>query len=402
MEQKNNRIPELRFPEFVNDGEWEVNEVGNIFEITRGYVLSMSMVNDYQTNENPYPVYSSQTKNNGLAGFYKNYLYENAITWTTDGANAGDVNYRNGKFYCTNVCGVLISKEGFANKCISEIINSVAKNYVSYVGNPKLMNGVMSKIKIPVPKIKEQQKIADCLTSLDELITAHSDKLENLKSHKKGLLQNLFPQENQKVPTYRFPEFPDSYQKIGFSELGNIKIGLTHKPDYIKSGVPFLSSKNISKGYIDFENIHYISFEKFKSMPESTKPKIGDILFTRVGSNLGNPIVLEENIEFGIFVSLGAFRVNNKAHNYYIKYWMESDLFWKQLNQKVAGGAKDNLNSTWLREFELDIPSVVEQQKIAECLLAVDQLITAQTEKIEQLKNHKKGLMQGLFPKIEN
>jgi type I restriction enzyme S subunit len=79
---------------------------------------------------------------------------------------------------------------------------------------------------------------------------------------------------------------------------------------------------------------------------------------------------------------------------------MESDLFWKQVNQKVAGGAKDNLNSNWLREFELFIPSIEEQQKIASCLSSLDALITAQAEKIEQLKQHKKGLMQGLFPKI--
>ena len=81
---------------------------------------------------------------------------------------------------------------------------------------------------------------------------------------------------------------------------------------------------------------------------------------------------------------------------------MESDLFWKQVNQKVAGGAKDNLNSTWLKEFELYIPSVQEQQKIASCLSSLDKLIIAQAKKIEQLKLHKKGLMQGLFPKIKD
>jgi type I restriction enzyme S subunit len=236
--------------------------------------------------------------------------------------------------------------------------------------------------------------------SLDEAIATHSQKLNLLKDHKKALMQNLFPQEGETNPKYRFPDFTRPLSKVGFADLGDIKIGLTHKPDYISSGVPFLSSKNISGGFINFNNVQYISSEKFESMPESTKPKFGDILFTRVGSNLGNPIVLERKIEFGIFVSLGAFRVNKKANNIYIKYWMESDLFWKQVNQKVAGGAKDNLNSNWLREFELFIPSIEEQQKIASCLSSLDALITAQAEKIEQLKQHKKGLMQGLFPKI--
>jgi len=201
-ETKNTLVPKLRFPEFVNDGEWEKKEIGEVFEITRGYVLAMNLVKENHSDETPYPVYSSQTKNNGLAGFYKDYLYEDAITWTTDGANAGDVNFRTEKFYCTNVCGVLINKNGFANKCIAELINSVSKKYVSYVGNPKLMNGVMSKIVIPFPSLKEQQKIADCLSSLDEYITAQTEKIEALKAHKKGLMQQIFPAEGETVPKF--------------------------------------------------------------------------------------------------------------------------------------------------------------------------------------------------------
>lgn len=211
----------------------------------------------------------------------------------------------------------------------------------------------------------------------------------------------LMNKEEQKlIPKLRFPEFDSEYQDVGFSELGKIKIGLTHKPDYIDSGIPFLSSKNISNGYIDFKDINYISEEKFLSMPDSTKPKVGDILFTRVGSNLGNPIIVKEDVEFGIFVSLGFFRVNRRADNKYVRYWMDSDLFWKQVEQKVAGGAKMNLNSTWLKEFRLAIPTnKKEQQKIANCLSSLDNLITAETEKLDLLKDHKKGLLQQLFPK---
>ncbi len=207
-------------------------------------------------------------------------------------------------------------------------------------------------------------------------------------------------EEQKLIPKLRFPEFDSEYQDVGFSELGKIKIGLTHKPDYIDSGIPFLSSKNISNGYIDFKDINYISEEKFLSMPDSTKPKVGDILFTRVGSNLGNPIIVKEDVEFGIFVSLGFFRVNRRADNKYVRYWMDSDLFWKQVEQKVAGGAKMNLNSTWLKEFRLAIPTnKKEQQKIANCLSSLDNLITAETEKLDLLKDHKKGLLQQLFPK---
>ncbi len=185
--------PRLRFPEFRGKGEWEEKEVGEVFRVTRGEVLAMPLVKDERTEDAPYPVYSSQTKNVGLAGYYLEYLYEDAITWTTDGANAGDVNYRPGKFFCTNVCGVLISDKGFANPCTAALINSVSRQHVSYVGNPKLMNGVMAKIRVAFPPPAEQQVIADCLTALDTRIAAQAAKIETLKQHKRGLMQQLFP-----------------------------------------------------------------------------------------------------------------------------------------------------------------------------------------------------------------
>ena len=185
---------ELRFKDDNGNDfpEWEVREVGEVFKITRGNVLAMNLVSNQCNEKNTYPVYSSQTKNNGLAGYYTDFLFEDAITWTTDGANAGDVNYRSGKFYCTNVCGVLISNEGYANSCIAELINSVSKNYVSYVGNPKLMNGVMSEIKIPFPSLPEQTKIANFLSSIDSKIDIENQLLQKLEEQKKFLLQNMF------------------------------------------------------------------------------------------------------------------------------------------------------------------------------------------------------------------
>lgn len=186
-------MPKRRFPEFRDKGEWEEKAIGEVFDVTRGYVLSMGMVNEQHSTETPFPVYSSQTKKKGLAGYYSEFLYENAITWTTDGANAGEVNYRKGKFYCTNVCGVLVNNQGQANPCIAALLNTVTHKHVSYVGNPKLMNGVMSKIVIPFPTLEEQQRIADCLASIDELINAQSEKVDALKNHKRGLMQQLFP-----------------------------------------------------------------------------------------------------------------------------------------------------------------------------------------------------------------
>lgn len=188
---------EIRFKDDNGEDypEWEENKIADIFKITRGYVLAKTDIKEKITDNFIYPVFSSQTLNNGLMGFYNKYLYENSITWTTDGANAGTVKYRTGKFYCTNVCGVLIS-DIYSNKCIAEILAKEAPKHVSYIGNPKLMNNVMGAIKIIIPiSLEEQQKIANFLSDIDNKIELLENKLELLKNEKKGMMQKLLTGE---------------------------------------------------------------------------------------------------------------------------------------------------------------------------------------------------------------
>ncbi len=156
---------------------WEQRKVADVFKITRGYVLSATKTKAEPSAVAPYPVYSSQTKDNGLMGYYSDYLYDTAITWTTDGANAGTVRFRPEKFYCTNVCGVLLSENGYANQMVAEALNLIAWKYVSKVGNPKLMNNVMAEIEVYLPTNKvEQAKASALFASLDNLITLHQRK----------------------------------------------------------------------------------------------------------------------------------------------------------------------------------------------------------------------------------
>ena len=184
------RKPKRRFAGFTDD--WEQCKVRELFTVTRGQVLAATKTKDKETDEFIYPVYSSQTKNNGLMGFYNQYLFENAITWTTDGANAGTVNFRKGKFYSTNVNGVLLSDKGYTNKAISEIINKIAWKHVSKVGNPKLMNNIMSEITIMIPSIEELNKISILFNQIDNTIALHQHKLEKLKNIKQAYLNELF------------------------------------------------------------------------------------------------------------------------------------------------------------------------------------------------------------------
>lgn len=191
LTETDNPYPKLRFFGFSNT--WKKYTVNSLFKISRGYVLSTALTEANKSAHNPYPVYSSQTKNNGLMGYYNKYLYENAITWTTDGANAGTVNYRSGKFYCTNVCGVILSDKVDANQLIAEELNTVSKRYVSYVGNPKLMNNVMANIKIIIPdQYKERQQISQLFSRQDVFKDVYQRKQNVLKILKQFLLQNMF------------------------------------------------------------------------------------------------------------------------------------------------------------------------------------------------------------------
>lgn len=189
--QKGEKVPRVRFEGF--SGDWEERKVGDIFTATRGQVLAATKVSPIKVDSYQYPVYSSQTKDNGLLGYYDSFLFENAITWTTDGANAGTVNYRKEKFYSTNVNGVLLSDAGFANPTISEILNSVAFKYVSRVGNPKLMNNIMVEIPIIVPPLLEEQiMIGNYIQKLDQNIESEKQKLEQYQTMKRALLQRMF------------------------------------------------------------------------------------------------------------------------------------------------------------------------------------------------------------------
>ncbi|WP_436718837.1 restriction endonuclease subunit S [Staphylococcus saprophyticus] len=164
----------------------------DVYKVTRGYVLARKLMSDNPNSINKYPVYSSQTSNNGLMGYYSDYLYQDAITWTTDGANAGSVSFRQGKFYCTNVCGVLLNELGNSNVCMAEMLNNIAFKYVSKVGNPKLMNNVMAMIKLKFPCLEEQQAISKFLNVFSEVIDNQNKKVELLKERKEGLLQKMF------------------------------------------------------------------------------------------------------------------------------------------------------------------------------------------------------------------
>ena len=162
--------------------------------ITRGIVIPKTEISECINNEFKYPVYSSQTSNNGILGYDNKYDFNGKfLTWTTDGANAGKVFYREGKFRCTNVCGILYNKDNrYVSELTAELLNIETPKYVSYVGNPKLMNNVMSNIIIKLPDPSRDYFFSSILKIINKKLTIEEEKFDKLFELKKGFMQNMF------------------------------------------------------------------------------------------------------------------------------------------------------------------------------------------------------------------
>ena len=248
---------------------------------------------------------------------------------------------------------------------------------------------------------QEQQKIASCLSSLDEVIAAHSQKLNLLKDHKKGMMQNFFPQEGEKVPKYRFKEFENDGEwqekKLGdMSEIGRGKS--KHRPrdeSSLFGGIyPFIQTGDIRKA-----NLYLTNYTQTYSEKGLKQSKLWDenTLCITIAANIAETAILKIKACFPDSV-IGIIPKKGITDVLFINYLIEN--FKQQIQSFSQGMAQDNLNQEKLSNLIFLFPLIQEQQKIASCLSSLDALITAQTEKIEQLKLHKKGLMQGLFPKI--
>ncbi len=177
-----------------NSFDWHTVCIKDLFKITRGVVIPKNELSEFKNGEYKYPVYSSQTSNQGILGYSDTFDFNGKyLTWTTDGANAGKVFYRNGKFRCTNVCGVLYEDNiRFTNELFAELLNYETPKHVSYVGNPKLMNNIMSDIKIKIPNSDVQENTSLIINTINNKVNLEKKKLLKLQELKKGLMQNMF------------------------------------------------------------------------------------------------------------------------------------------------------------------------------------------------------------------
>ena len=255
------------------------------------------------------------------------------------------------------------------------------------------------------PDEAEQQKVADCLDSADALIAAQGRKVEALRAHKKGLMQQLFPQEGETQPRRRFPEFEgaEEWKECDFPNVIFFQEGPgIMAVDFHDDGVPLVRLSGLSGQRVTLEGCNYLDPAKVQKKWDHFRLEVGDIVVS-CSATFGRPAIVDDAATGAVFYTgLIRFRPKNRRLDAgYLEVFLGSPSFSRQAEAAAVGGGIRHFGPTHLRGMKAPLPpSVDEQQRIADCLTSLDDLITAETKKLDTLKTHKKGLMQQLFPQI--
>lgn len=397
--EKTRLVPKLRFPEFQNSENWQPKFLGGLCKIRTGKKDANEGASDGQ-----YPFFTCA----------ENHIFSNSYSFDTDAILiAGNANVGQTKYYCGKF-------EAYQRTYVLTDFSGISVSYLYAVLNAKLRDSLlahvqvsaMSYIKLPMlqeyalavpPSSTEQQRIADCLSSLDELIAAQARKVDVLKTHKKGLMQQLFPREGETQPRLRFPEFKASadWEVKKLEELA--KRGSGHTPsknnsEYYNGGIKWISladSKRLDAGLIS-ETATKISAQGIKKS-SAVLHAAGTVLISR-DAGVGKSAVMATSMA----VSQHFIVWTCHAHllsNWFLYYVLQE---MKPIFERIATGSTiKTIGLPFFKEMRIAVPALAEQQRIADCLTSLDDLITAATQKLETLKTHKKGLMQQLFPSAE-
>ena len=394
--------PQLRFPEFKNSGEWEEDIAKNIF-IT--------------INEKNHPELSvlAATQEYGMVkrddiNYKIQYNSENTISYKKVSKGDFVIHLRSfqGGFAYSDI-------EGITSPAYTVFrIKDKSKHYPYFWKHIFTSNQFIKKLelitygvrdgrsisfkdfsqfKFPTPPLKEQQKIADFFSLVDELIDNEKIKLENLKEYKKGLLQNLFPKENQKVPDLRFPEFKNSGEWEE-KKLGDILVE-SRIPGSQGSIAKKISLKLWGKGVtIKKENILGSNNTKYYIR------KKGQFIYSKLDFlNQAFAIIPDEFDGFETTTDLPCFDVSKLINKFFLLEFIKLPNIYKTYGVLFANGGR-KAKRVQVKDFlkiKILVPIYKEQQKIADFLSSVEKLIIEQVEKIQLLQEYKKGLLQKLF-----
>ena len=335
MSKEKKILPELRFPEFVNDGEWVEKKLGKI-----GDPLMCKRIFKDQTTSNPeygIPFYKIGTFGKKADSYISIDLYnefkakynfpaKGDILISASGTIGRLMIYDGSPAYFQDSNIVWLSHD--EKQVINEFLfycYSIVNWQTSDGGVIKrLYNSDLKNISIGFPKNeREQQKITSCLSSLDELMAAHSDKLKILKDHKKGLMQNLFPQKGQKVPNYRFPEFEKygAWVETGILDIASMKARIgwqnLRKEEHLDKGDYFLvTGTDFKNNMVDWEHAKFVGYERY-IQDENIILKEGDILITKDGS-IGKVAYVDNMNAKKATLNNGIFRI--RVANQYSKF----------------------------------------------------------------------------------
>lgn len=389
-------VPTLRFPEFRNTNVWSKDIIDNLINII---VPPKKIISQEYLSTGKYPIIDQS----------KNYI----CGWTNDKTSLitepspqhpiiifGDHTCILKKIefpFAQGADGIKILK---ARSCIDS--NFL---YQALLADPinqeeyKRHYSILKKkvIYYPIINTGEQQKIADCLSSLDELIESTAQKVEILKDHKKALMQRLFPAEGKDVPEFRFPEFQGKkeWQRKQIKDLGEVITGNTpskKEEKYWNGDFVWVTAQDFKGKYINDSILKLTKFGKDKAR---VIPK-NSVLVTciaSIGLNAINKVECSTNQQINAICC-------NQEYNYEYMYYLVT-YNTKNLKQLAGQTAVPIITKKSFEDFEVyAIENYDEQQKIANCLSSLDELIEATSRKVEILKEHKKGLMQQLFPKI--
>lgn len=418
-------IPALRFPEF-NNHFWHIKELCKI----------ATLINERARNGNYTPM--SVTSGVGLVpqkekfgrdisgNQYSSYFVirrgdfaynKSATNLYPEGyismlKNLGIAAVPNSIFTCFSVNREEILPEylnylfedNYHGKWLRKFIEVGARTH----GSLSIDTKKLFELPIVFPSINEQQKIADCLSSIDALIKVTENKIDELKAHKKGLMQRLFPTEGKTVPQYRFPKFKNAgeWLKVPLFKVGEVLQGYGFPETYqgkTDGKYPFYKVSDISRSIQTGSNFisvaaNYINDEDIDTLRIKTLPA-GTTIFARIGEAIRlnrRVITTQESIIDNN--TAGVKAIPEKATDLFLFYTL------LQINFiNFAGGVVPAVTKLAIENIQIYCPPTKEeQQKIADCLSSIDDLIMAQTNRLEALKTHKKGLMQQLFPNIND
>jgi type I restriction enzyme, S subunit len=392
-------VPKLRFLEFRSEGGWTPRELGDCLDYLQP---TQYLVNSTAYNDNyEIPVVTAGKTfilghTDEIEGVFDQPLPVIIFDDFTTATQYVDFRFK----AKSSAMKILLAKQ---NANIKFIYESMQQIDYEVGAHGRHWISAYSKIKVAVPNPNEQQKIADCLSSLDELIAAQARKVDALKSHKKGLMQQLFPREDETQPRLRFPEFRDTgdWEKSQLNRLTTkISDGIHTTPVYEENGeYAFINGNNLVNGRVLVdEKTKRVSIHEFT---KHRKTLNANTILMSINGTIGN-LALFRNEQVVLGKSACFINVDiHLADSVFIYYLLQTDSVQSVFNAELTGSTIKNLSLGTIKNAAVSIPKLLEQQRIASFLFLLDDLITAASQEFEILKTHKKGLMQQLFPSVE-